>query len=309
MQGLHRVLLAAALLLALVPSSHQFAPLQSASMVARAARRAPALHLVSRVTPLQQPQHASLPATRAALVTRSAARKTTALPSLPLVSGALAAGALHAICGPDHLAALLPSCISLPSSAAGRIGVIWGLGHGVSVTILGAIGYMLSRSLKKASNFMGFMAVAEKYTNVAVGISMIAIGVLGIRESNHYVHGEGDDGAGDDGAGVMGAKGADGVVKRRSVAVFLNGLLHGFSLDGIPYLTPSLAVPTISLNLLFLLAYSAGTMAAMGVATSLIGEITRRLGRGKEDLPKVLGRASSGVAVVVGAVWTVLALR
>ncbi len=54
-----------------------------------------------------------------------------------------------------------------------------------------------------------------------------------------------------------------------------------------------------------------GTTAAMGLATALIGEGTRRAA-GKLDrpnLPRDLGVGSSLVAMMVGVLWCFLALR
>ena len=61
----------------------------------------------------------------------------------------------------------------------------------------------------------------------------------------------------------------------------------------------------------FLLSYAAGTMAAMALATTIIGEGTRRAaGRlDRPNLPRDLSVCSSVLAMVVGVVWCGLALR
>ena len=57
---------------------------------------------------------------------------------LTILSG-LAAGAAHVVTGPDHLAALAPIAVQDPGRAA-RLGLRWGLGHGLGVVVLGVIG-------------------------------------------------------------------------------------------------------------------------------------------------------------------------
>jgi len=74
----------------------------------------------------------------------------SSLLSLPsLITGGIAGGALHAIAGPDHLAALLPSCVGQRWWRAGRIGALWGVGHGISATILGVTMYAFKTRLSK----------------------------------------------------------------------------------------------------------------------------------------------------------------
>lgn len=53
------------------------------------------------------------------------------------VGGGLLAGGLHAISGPDHLAALLPRIMGQRWRNSMRIGATWGLGHGFSATFIG----------------------------------------------------------------------------------------------------------------------------------------------------------------------------
>ena len=83
------------------------------------------------------------------------------------------------------------------------------------------------------------------------------------------------------------------------------------SWDGAPSLAPAVAISTFRGSLAFLLSYALGTTAAMALATSIIGEGTRRAA-GKLDrpnLPRDLSAWSSALAMVVGVVWCGLALR
>ncbi|PNG99099.1 hypothetical protein TSOC_015130, partial [Tetrabaena socialis] len=51
----------------------------------------------------------------------------------------LAAGFLHTLCGPDHLAALTPLTIGRNRFAASALGALWGFGHSTGQLILGLV--------------------------------------------------------------------------------------------------------------------------------------------------------------------------
>ena len=149
---------------------------------------------------------------------------------------------------------------------------------------------------------------------LAIGISLIVIGLIGIKEAKEW---EVPD---ESACEVVGADGNISVVYQsttdntpnpRKRAVLFNGILHGFSWDGAPSLAPAIAISTWKGSLTFLLSYALGTMAAMTVATTLIGEGTRRASfhLDRPDLPRDLSVGSSFLALLVGVVWCWLALR
>lgn len=53
------------------------------------------------------------------------------------VGGGVLSGGLHAVSGPDHLAALLPRIMGQKWHSSMRIGATWGLGHGFSAMVIG----------------------------------------------------------------------------------------------------------------------------------------------------------------------------
>lgn len=55
----------------------------------------------------------------------------------------LAAGVLHTLCGPDHLAALTPLTIGRSRAAASTLGALWGFGHSTGQLILGLVFILL----------------------------------------------------------------------------------------------------------------------------------------------------------------------
>jgi hypothetical protein len=187
---------------------------------------------------------------------------------------------------------------------AGRVGALWGMGHGISATILGAAAYGLKSRLHSISHLDFLLCSASSIMNAAVGGSLVIIGLLGIKEAREWK------------AEIetvqplnLSAAAADsGVKMQRNRAVIFNGILHGFSWDGAPSLAPALAVATWRGNVTFLLSYALGTMAAMAATTTLIGEGTRRAGEilHRPDVPQKLSYVSSFVALFAGTVWTIL---
>lgn len=148
---------------------------------------------------------------------------------------------------------------------------------------------------------------------VAVGLSLILIGVMGMREAREWKEDDGDEEEITTKATAksLSAAAVSPSYKVNSRAVVLNGLLHGLSWDGAPSLAPALALATWSGNLAFLSAYAIGTMSAMAIVTTLIGEGTRRAGKvfQRPDIPQKLSYVSSLLAIVIGVVWCGLGLR
>ncbi len=90
------------------------------------------------------------------------------------------------LAGPDHLAALLPRCCGQRWYKAGRIGALWGMGHGVSATILGLTAFALKNRVATMPQVKGLLIGASSAMEIAVGASLILIGLLGIKESQEF---------------------------------------------------------------------------------------------------------------------------
>lgn len=230
-----------------------------------------------------------------------------------VISGGLLGGMLHAIAGPDHLAALLPKCCGQRWFRAGRIGALWGMGHGVSATILGLTAFGLKNRISNISGIKGLLHGASSVMELAVGASLILIGLLGIKEAREWEHELETATPQSLSAAAIDSSTVRSTTQTESQkrAVVINGILHGFSWDGAPSLAPALAVATWKGSISFLLAYAIGTMGAMTLATTLIGESTRRAGEifDRPDIPQKLSFASSILALLVGAFWCFLAFK
>jgi len=213
----------------------------------------------------------------------------------PSVFGGVLSGCLHSITGPDHLAAILPSSVGKSGWYGAKVGAVWGLGHGLSATILGFCVFFLKDKLG------GMFTFVEKLTNVAesaVGLSLVAIGLLGVKESLETGHDEEDD--------TLAGKGGKSKSYR---AIFANGLLHGFSWDGAPSIAPAIAMTSWKSASLFFGAYSFGAMITMSVVAGLIAFLSSRMGElsNNPQLPKKLSLISSLIAVAIGLYWLIQA--
>ncbi|GMI37545.1 hypothetical protein TrRE_jg13065 [Triparma retinervis] len=196
-----------------------------------------------------------------------------------------------------------------------RVGAIWGLGHGLSAMLLGASAYGLKSAVSKAPAVQGHLQRLAFLADFAVGISLVIIGAMGIREAREWGAANGVSG----GSGLvvspssLGTQPAVGGASHAlgNRAVLLNGILHGFSWDGAPSLAGGLAVKTWRGNAAFLVAYALGTVLAMSATTTVIGEGTVRIGERmkRPDVPVKLSFWSSVVAVVVGVAWIGMGMK
>ena len=161
---------------------------------------------------------------------------------------------------------------------------------------------------------------------IAVGLSLIVIGIMGIREARDFkfefdepVPPQSQTSHNLSAAVNVALTDTDNQVNSstsnlpslRTRAILLNGLLHGFSWDGAPSLAPALALMTWGHTITFLSSYAFGTMITMALVTTLIGEGTRQASQifQRPDLPQKFSFASSILAISIGIVWCVLGLR
>ncbi|MDP6935100.1 MAG: hypothetical protein QGG40_19415, partial [Myxococcota bacterium] len=105
-----------------------------------------------------------------------------------VVAAGFIAGLAHVLAGPDHFAALAPLAVDQPRRAA-RIGTTWGLGHGLGVILLGALG-------QGARTFVD-VDLLSQYAELLVGIVLVAVGVWALHRSrrllvHHHSHEHGE---------------------------------------------------------------------------------------------------------------------
>lgn len=216
----------------------------------------------------------------------------------------LLAGLLHVFSGPDHLAAVAP--LSAHQRGKGwRTGFQWGFGHASGVILVG----VLSLALRELLPLDFLSSTAER----SVGVILIAVGLWGLRKAfTNRVHVHEHSHGGDRHAHihVHGAAAAHSHAEvrahRHTHAAFAIGTVHGLAGSSHFFaVLPSLAMPTTTQAVAYLLAYGCGTVLAMGIFSQLMALLSARFATRPGNGYRVLMSCCSGAAVVVGGYWLV----
>jgi len=197
---------------------------------------------------------------------------------LSLAAG-LAGGAIHALSGPDHLAAVAP--LSLGDRRSGLMaGLDWGLGHGTGVALVGALAILARDAIP--------IALVSRWSELMVGF--LLLGVAGWACYNGY---RGLRAAAEPSAGNH---------KRRRTATLGVGALHGSA--GASHLIGILPATGLSTSgaVAYLGAYFLGAMAAMALIGAVAGELSAR---GGARLRPMMMFGAAAVAALVGSGWIV----
>ncbi len=219
---------------------------------------------------------------------------------IPLLAG-VAAGALHVVAGPDHLAAVTPLAMREPLRGA-RTGAVWGLGHATGVIVLGAIGAL-------ANSFVHVQSLAA-WSEFLVGIALLGIGLWALRQSQTFVvhsHAHLHEQVSSDGhehvhVHVRHATHAEGAHKHHSHAAFGVGLLHGAAGTGhLLGVVPSLMLPPAQAAV-YLLSYGAAAVASMSAFGLGVGHLGRRV---RPGMLRALMVASGVFASGLGVFWMI----
>ena len=198
-----------------------------------------------------------------------------------------AAGCLHTLSGPDHLAALTPLTIGRSHAAAAALGGLWGFGHCVGQAVLGLAMVLLK------DRFASLVPSLARWGSATVGGTLLAIGCLGLFET-YQAHSEsaaeaaeaereaeaeaeallvsssGNSGSSKT-AGFLGARG------RFSLWTLATGVVYGLQPDALFVVVPALALPTKAAAASYMCAFVLGTVGAMGSYAAVIGATSRAI--------------------------------
>jgi hypothetical protein len=211
----------------------------------------------------------------------------------------MVAGAVHALSGPDHLAAVTPLTIANRQRAV-LIGILWGLGHAAGVMVIGAIVFLIR-------GFWDLEALSA-WSERAVGLMLIAVGIWGLRKAFTMLAHTHDHEHGSEAHSHIHLhrphQSGQTSGHNHSHVSFGVGLLHGVA--GTSHLfgvLPALALPTQAAAISYLGGYGLGNLLAMGGFAWAIGFASGRVGDwGTRPFRVALG-ACSAASIGIGLFW------
>lgn len=191
--------------------------------------------------------------------------------TVAILTGA-SSGALHAVTGPDHLLSLGPAALRAPQHA-GRIGLMWGVGHALG-TLLLSLPLLVLAQLSQ----IGALANVGNRLSGAALLIMAAWSFRGLTRAD------------------------SGSVETRSPLWV--GLIHGVSGAGALLLVlPSALSGDVERALVYLVAFAIGSTLSMALFTRALGRVGHALN------PARLRRVQLGLlasAVALGSFWLIL---
>jgi len=194
----------------------------------------------------------------------------------------LFAGFLHVLSGPDHLVAMAPYAVH-GKSGAWRNCVRWGFGHSAGVLAVGALALIVRNQLS--------IEALSSWAERCVGVVLIGIGLWALRralaaraDAHGHAHSEPQQAHGH--------------------APFAVGTVHGLAGSShILGILPALAMPSNFAAAAYLLLFGAGSIAAMGTFSTVLGQLADRAGADRVTMRSALLALSSVLAFCVGGFW------
>ena len=212
----------------------------------------------------------------------------------------LAAGSVHVLTGPDHLAAVAP--LSLDSKKSNwLVGFKWGLGHSAGVILVGVLALLFRELIP--------IDLISSYSERFVGVILIGIGLWGIKKvffKNVHVHEHKHDGERHVHIHTHNSleRHDKAEAHNHSHAALGVGIIHGFA--GSSHflgVLPALALPTRFEAITYLLAFGIGTITAMVIFSVIIGSLSIKFTSFGSKAYRGLLTAFSVAAIIIGGFW------
>ena len=219
-----------------------------------------------------------------------------------IILGGLAAGMVHVLSGPDHLAAIAPLAAD-SSRTHWKTGFSWGVGHTSGVLVVGVLALLLKEVLP--------LEAISSWSERLVGVALVAVGAWGAHRAmatRVHIHEHTHGGASHAHVHVH-ATGRQHDAPRphahaHTHTSFGFGILHGLAGSShVLGILPALALPTRAASAAYLAAYGVGNIAAMTVFAAIMGALAVRAELAGRRLYQGLLTACSVAAIVVGAFW------
>jgi uncharacterized membrane protein YfcA len=180
-----------------------------------------------------------------------------------------------------------------------RVGAWWGIGHGLGVVVMGALGTW-------AVTWMNLEPLAA-WAEWIVGFLLIGVGIWAIWRSRRIVihsheheheHSSGQAHLHMHEPGM--SHSTSGSHHSHHHAVFGAGLFHGVAGSGHLFgVLPALALPPVQ-TVVYLTAYVMGAIVSMATLAMLLGWVSTRVGEG--GLRRLMSGAG-GLAIAIGVLW------
>jgi ABC-type nickel/cobalt efflux system permease component RcnA len=229
------------------------------------------------------------------------------------------ASVAHVVTGPDHLAAVTPLSID-SRKRSWTIGLFWGLGHTLGMILIGAV-FLIFREVFPVERI-------SLHSELIIGILLIVIGSWAIfRVYRRHFHASGSHAHfhthphlyahnhehthGHPGhhehlhPGEVNSRHKQNLITSLSI-----GVLHGFAgFSHLLALLPSLALPSHSDAIVYLVSFAFGTIITMMIFSFMIGRIADRAVRNKNlNFLRWYTLAGGWLAIAIGIYWLILSL-
>jgi len=207
--------------------------------------------------------------------------------------GGLTLGCLHAL-DVDHVAAVTVFVSKHPHPRqAATLGIRWGMGHTLSVFVLGGLSLMLKFFIPP---------LVQSLAEVLVGILLIAIGVWVLRDSlrrrDIHLHTHAHDGV----EHIHFHSHQDRPDHSHTHSMFLIGATHGFAgTASLMVIVPLTVTTSFFTAAVYLILFGIGTIAAMGTLAYFMGKLATSM-KEPHILPRIQALAGL-VSIVVGLLW------
>jgi len=226
---------------------------------------------------------------------------------LPLLSGVIMS-IIHVVSGPDHLAAVTPLAIS-SKQKSWSIGMIWGLGHVFGMMLLGLIFLLIKNQI--------IIDSISAYGEFLVGLLLIAIGLWALfrlrkyhggKHGHIHPHAHGEKVHIHNHQHENQSEHSHEHIKTHRQNLFSAltiGIVHGIAgLSHLVALLPTLALPTKSGAIFYLIGFGFGTIVAMIAYAFTLGIITHKADEKQKVNLSIYLRLFGGImALGVGVLW------
>jgi sulfite exporter TauE/SafE len=224
-----------------------------------------------------------------------------------LLAGGFGLGLLHSF-DPDHLAAMSTLVGRHHRSTVADFfkGVIWGLGHTVSLLVFGAALVIIGARLSGG---------VEQMFEAGVGVLLIVLGLWRLHDARHGPHLHPHRHGGDKHAHVHlhprgHAHEEPTAHAHHSHAPFWIGILHGLAgTGGVMVLLPVVVIHDVGHYFLYIAAFGLGSIASMGVFCAGLGGAMSALRARWDNAGRWLAGIAGTLSLGVGIFWFAAAVH